>query len=177
MYLVNWKAEMQAQLSKNRHEVAEVISLDHDFALVVPLQQAGCGSCQAQTTCGTGILAKALGNKRQQIRLENSINAVVGDKVVVVVPERGLLIASSLIYLFPLITFFTIALIFNVFGLSESFQVIGGIAGLMSGFALAQIIAKLLNRKFLFSIRMVGFANENMTLHFERHLSDNKRSV
>jgi sigma-E factor negative regulatory protein RseC len=61
-----------------------------------------CGSCQAQSNCGTGSIARALARKREKLSFEYSSPVVVGQKVQLGIPEGNLLKASVLVYMLPL---------------------------------------------------------------------------
>lgn len=61
-----------------------------------------CGSCEAQSNCGTGAIAKVLAPKRERLKFPFDGQVAIGQKVTLGIPEESLLKASSLVYLVPL---------------------------------------------------------------------------
>lgn len=62
-----------------------------------------CGSCEAQSNCGTGAIAKVLASKPEDLQFYYDGRVSVGQKVKLGIPEQSLLKASSLVYLLPLV--------------------------------------------------------------------------
>ncbi|MFB1034367.1 MAG: SoxR reducing system RseC family protein, partial [Sinobacterium sp.] len=56
-----------------------------------------CGSCEAQSNCGTGAIAKVFATKRETLRFRLDEIVEVGQKVSLGIPEENLLKASSLV--------------------------------------------------------------------------------
>jgi sigma-E factor negative regulatory protein RseC len=63
-----------------------------------------CGSCEAQSNCGTGAIAKVFANKRETLRFRLNEMVEVGQKVSLGIPEENLLKASAIVYCLPLLT-------------------------------------------------------------------------
>lgn len=61
-----------------------------------------CGSCEAQSNCGTGAIAKVFAHKREKLRFEINETVSIGQKVKLGIPEENLLKASALVYFLPL---------------------------------------------------------------------------
>jgi sigma-E factor negative regulatory protein RseC len=61
-----------------------------------------CGSCEAQSNCGTGAIAKVFASKRETLRFRLNEMVEVGQKVSLGIPEENLLKASALVYCLPL---------------------------------------------------------------------------
>jgi sigma-E factor negative regulatory protein RseC len=61
-----------------------------------------CGSCEAQSNCGTGAIAKVFARKREKLRFEINETVSVGQQVKLGIPEENLLKASALVYFLPL---------------------------------------------------------------------------
>jgi len=62
-----------------------------------------CGSCEAQSNCGTGAIAKVFASKRETLRFRLNEMVEVGQKVSLGIPEENLLKASALVYCLPLL--------------------------------------------------------------------------
>jgi len=84
-------------------ELGVVVSVQDDWAEVEGQRRGSCGGCVANGACGTSLIARYLGRKRLLLRAYNSIGAGPGDQVVLGVPEGGLLEASFVAYLVPLL--------------------------------------------------------------------------
>ena len=61
-----------------------------------------CGSCEAQSNCGTGAIAKVFASKRETLRFRLNEIVEVGQKVSLGIPEENLLKASAMVYCLPL---------------------------------------------------------------------------
>ena len=70
-----------------------------------------CGSCEAQSNCGIGAIAKVFATKRETLRFRLNEMVEVGQKVSLGIPEENLLKASAMVYCFPLLALIMSALI------------------------------------------------------------------
>jgi sigma-E factor negative regulatory protein RseC len=70
-----------------------------------------CGSCEAQSNCGTGAIAKVFATKRETLRFRLNEMVEVGQKVSLGIPEENLLKASAMVYCLPLLALVMSALI------------------------------------------------------------------
>ena len=86
-------------------ETALVIAVDGDRVTVEAAIKSTCNACEAQSDCGTGVISRAIAPKTQQLTLRTPMTVHVGQKVIVGIPEAGILSASAWLYLLPLITF------------------------------------------------------------------------
>ena len=82
-------------------EQAQVIELDGDKLILQAQTQSACGSCSANKGCGTSLLSKVIGRKFTRFQAQNNVNAVVGDTVIVGIPEDALLKGSLVMYAIP----------------------------------------------------------------------------
>ena len=125
---------------------AHVIAAQAGMVTVEVTTQSSCSSCATKTGCGTGALSKVLGNKKMLIELENNLQLKIGDRVIVGLEERALVLGSLMIYLLPLLGFFVAAIgadylsdIWAVQG--EWLTIVGGICGLIISFLVIRNIA------------------------------------
>ncbi|MDP5028932.1 MAG: SoxR reducing system RseC family protein [Paraglaciecola sp.] len=88
-------------------EVGTIVSVTQEHGVqniwVETAIKTTCSSCQAQTNCGTSVVAKAFSPKKQSIKLPYEHAVVIGQKVKLGVPEEALLSASLQVYLLPLL--------------------------------------------------------------------------
>jgi sigma-E factor negative regulatory protein RseC len=86
----------------------------HDSQQVVIVEtqiKSTCGSCEAQTNCGTGAIAKVFASKRETLRFRLNEMVEVGQKVSLGIPEENLLKASAMVYCLPLFALVLSALV------------------------------------------------------------------
>ncbi len=126
-------------------EQARVVSVDEQYVWVETQRQSSCGHCSVKDGCGTQVLSKILGNKYTRVRCLNSLDARVGEDVIIGIEESALLTGSFLLYILPLI-----------------FMIVSG--------ALAVTISRFLWPDFidLFSVA-ASFSGLFMGLFFSRH--------
>ena len=92
-------------------ENAQVIEIKGDKLILQTQRQSACGSCEANKACGTSLLSKVVGQKFTRFQADNSINAKVGDTVVVGLPEDALLKGSMVMYIIPILGMLVFALL------------------------------------------------------------------
>ncbi len=96
-------------------EQAQVVEIKGDVLLLQAQTQSACGSCAANKGCGTSLLSKVVGRKFTQFQADNSVNANVGDTVIVGIPEDALLKGSMVMYLIPIVAMLIFALLADYF--------------------------------------------------------------
>ena len=92
-------------------ERARVIAIENDQLLLEAQTQAACGACAARQGCGTSLLSRWVGRKFTRFQAPNTVNASVGDEVVVGLAEEAMLKGSVLVYLLPLLAMIVFALL------------------------------------------------------------------
>ena len=89
-------------------EVGVICAIEHhdsqQVVLVETQIKSTCGSCEAQSNCGTGAIAKVFARKRETLRFRLNDLVEVGQKVSLGIPEENLLKASAIVYCLPLLT-------------------------------------------------------------------------
>ncbi len=129
------------------YEQAKIISVQGDRAAVEVINKSGCSSCQYSGACGTGTLGRLLGFQVKPISIHNAEKFKVGDRVMVQLPNRVLMISSFLVYLLPLMLMFSFSLLTNLLvGQNDLVNVLGAIFGLGSGLL---ITSQLTRRKLV----------------------------
>ena len=84
-------------------ETATVIAATPDYIWVEARARSACSSCQSENDCSTSTISKWFGVRRQHLRLNNHVHAQVGEKVIVGVADRVMVVASLTGYLLPLV--------------------------------------------------------------------------
>ena len=96
-------------------EIGVVCAIEqHNSVQVVLVEtqiKSTCGSCEAQSNCGTGAIAKVFASKRETLRFQLNELVEVGQKVSLGIPEENLLKASAIVYCLPLLALVMSALV------------------------------------------------------------------
>lgn len=113
-----------------------VVSVDGDEALVRGQRASACGSCAGKSSCST------LGSwveRMVEMRVQNPVDARIGDTVVVAVQEGVLLRAALRLYGLPMLAFFAFGMFFLKIAsmLHASAPDLWAVAGGMTGLAMA----------------------------------------
>ena len=123
-------------------ETGVVERVEDGYIWVSPASSGGaCGSCESSGSCSTSILVSLLqGKSSKTVRVDNTINAKVNDRVVLGIHPQGLLSGSALIYLLPILSLFIFAALGSQF-FSELVSIVAGIIGFIIGLYVSKKIA------------------------------------
>jgi sigma-E factor negative regulatory protein RseC len=125
-------------------ESGRVVELEGEYAWIESERSTACGGCAVRKGCGTGAMARVLGQRPVRLRVINRISAVVGDRVVVGISESGLLRGSLAVYAVPLAALFAGALGGHFIGgqlwpvARDPLAIAGAVSGLLAGLAWLQ---------------------------------------
>ena len=125
-------------------ERALVLSeVKHGYVRVKIQRQSACDSCQLKSGCGQSALTKLSSNKCIEFNVANTINAKEGDIVALAISEKGLLSASLLMFMMPLMLMLGVSLITKSFFVwSDGAVALSGLVSLLLGFGIARVYAK-----------------------------------
>lgn len=115
-------------------ESATVIAARGGQIWVEAQAQSGCSSCSTGS-CTTQVVGKLFGAKPNLLRLDNGLNARIGDRVVIGIPDELLVRASLLSYLAPVLVMLTVTGLAGGAGANEATQGLAALLGLVVGFA------------------------------------------
>lgn len=90
---------------------ARVITVEGDQLELEAETRSSCNACEVKSGCGTSVLARWVGRKFTRFHAKNTVDARVGDQVVVGLPESALVSGSMAIYLMPLLGMIVAALL------------------------------------------------------------------
>ncbi|OZB20563.1 MAG: sigma E positive regulator RseC/MucC [Marinobacter sp. 34-60-7] len=120
-------------------ETGKVVAVHGDQIWVQTIQTSACQRCSARAGCGQRALAAVSGGRANQILVENTAAARVGDEVVIGLDEQSLLTASLAVYGLPLILMLIFSgVVHQGFGASEPMTILAALVGLGSGFGLVR---------------------------------------
>lgn len=92
-------------------ESGTIIAVKDGKILVKTEVKSTCSHCQVRDNCGTSVIAKAFANKSEHLQYDCQQPVTLGQQVTLGIAEQTLLSASMLVYLLPLITLITAALL------------------------------------------------------------------
>ncbi len=119
---------------------AIVVHIDKSNTLVRVDQAGGCQQCNGKG-CGSGKLAQLFCSKPRQFNVVNTIDAKVGDNVIVSIADGAVLRGIGMVYLLPLSFLMAGVILASLSapdGYQDSYIAIGAITGLVCGLWLAK---------------------------------------
>lgn len=120
-------------------ETGRVVALAGDQVWVQTIRTSACQSCSARSGCGQRALAAVSSGRANQVLVDNSVGARVGDEVVIGLDEQSLLNASLAVYGLPLVLMVLGSLLaHNWVAASDLGAIAGAVSGLFLGFLLVQ---------------------------------------
>ncbi len=144
---------------EERALVIAVHGKKNEKATVRTQRLSACDACQLKSGCGTHSFAKLSGNQSIELDIANPLGARQGDVVLVAIPEQGLMLASLLMYLLPLVSMFMAVLVAQWLGVAGDPGLIGAAAaGLLAGFAVVRKQAARHRADTRFTPRMTSVA-------------------
>lgn len=117
-----------------------VIKAIHDDMVICGCSTSACKSCSGNSFCN-------IKEREIEARLPDEIEAAVGDTVELYLPPGKTILAGFMVMIVPLLLF---GLLFFLTGRvwpasGEGFRVLGGVFGLIGGFGLSWLYAKITN--------------------------------
>lgn len=120
-------------------ESGRVVAMVGDQIWVQTIRASACQSCSVRSGCGQRALAAVSSGRANQVLVDNTLGARVGDEVEVGLDEQSLLRASVALYGLPLVLMLFGSLLGH--GVSESSDlaaILGALAGLGLGFGVVR---------------------------------------
>ena len=125
-------------------ERARVIAVENNQLLLEAQTRAACNACAAKQGCGTSVLSKWVGRKFTRFQAPNTVNARVGDEVVVGLAEEAMLKGSVFVYLLPLLAMIGFALLADsLISTDTASRDLLVLVSAVAGFALMLVISRL----------------------------------
>lgn len=142
---------------------ATVVRLDGCNALVEADHVSGCEQCNGKG-CSSSKLGSLFCSTPRQFQVKNSINAKVGDDVVVAIGEGVMLRSIGLAYLLPLLLLLVGAALGSALAVEstqqDGYAVVGALIGLAAGLVVAKQIS-LRQTKNYFQPYLTGLSRSN----------------
>lgn len=119
-------------------EQAIVVDVDGHRVWVETRRQSACGRCAANKGCGSAVLQKVFGNKRNILPVTGDLAVNVGERVIIGVDEDSLVKGSVAVYAMPVAMMIIFAVIGDVLATRVSVNPdIMSIAGAVTGLAVS----------------------------------------
>lgn len=96
-----------------QEEIATVVSVSNGEVELTTKVKNTCDGCEQNSQCGTGLLARYLAPKPENLTLTCALPLKPGQKVKIGIPESMMLKLSALIYLVPILLLVFSALLFG----------------------------------------------------------------
>ena len=126
-------------------EHARVIAVENGQLLLEAQTKASCSACAVKQGCGTSVVSKWIGRKFTRFQAPNTVNARVGDEVVVGLAEEAMLKGSVLVYLLPLLAMIGFALLADsLIAADTASRDLMVLIAAVAGFSLMLVISRLL---------------------------------
>jgi sigma-E factor negative regulatory protein RseC len=128
-------------MSEIIHQSVIIKRIEGKYAWVISTEDSACANCASKSSCSSTNLLKPLLDatiKNKGLRVVNSLNAAVDDRVEIALSSTSLLKATMLAYLLPLLCLFIFAWLGKMF-FGETVSIFMGVAGLFVGFYLVKI--------------------------------------
>jgi sigma-E factor negative regulatory protein RseC len=120
---------------------SRVIKVEEDFIWAEPDINSACTHCSTHKGCGVSTLTTFFGQRANYIRVPKSMNAAVGDEVVLGIRTTALLKGTFLLYLLPLLSMLVSACAMNILSHNEALTALMAGGGLISGLATVRYLA------------------------------------
>lgn len=119
-------------------QIATVLRADANGFWLTTTPVSSCNSCQVNTDCGTGIVAKSLTPRQHSFFVSTTLQLLPGEQVKIGMAEQRLLQAAAMVYLLPLVLMLLLALTGAAMGLAEGWLMLLALLGASAGFMLAR---------------------------------------
>lgn len=125
-------------------EVATVTWSGQGMARVEAARNSACAQCSSRSNCSQGVLSQWSRGRSVEIEVLNPDNLPLapGQQVLIGLDEGGLMRASLLLYLVPLLLLVAGALVASMLGASEAIQMLTAALMLLVGFVAVRFLTR-----------------------------------
>ncbi len=112
----------------------EANSNKQPLATIEVVRKTACGLCGQTRGCGNSIWGKIFAHKATSFKAQNTINATVGQSVIVGIDEVAVMKSALLLYIVPLVTMLIGSILVSQLHTSDVAAMIGAAIGLVLGY-------------------------------------------
>lgn len=132
-------------------DIGIVIDIKNEFAFVEVEKTQNCSNCKMKSLCFNK------GNEKTIFKIENRLNAEIGDKISFLIEPQIRILSFALIYLLPIFILIATYIIFRfAIKLSENLAILASIISLPISFIFLKYIDKILTKKGLINPKMIN---------------------
>lgn len=152
-------------------ETAQVVNVAEGEVWVETERRSTCSSCSARAGCGTGVLSRVLGKRRNRVRVISELSLRVGDRVVIGIHEQALVRGSLAVYAVPIVLMLLGALAGELgarqflWQSAEAASTLLGVAGLAGGLWWLQRFTQRIKSDENYQPRVLRRANTVLETH------------
>jgi sigma-E factor negative regulatory protein RseC len=103
-------------------------------ATIEIVRKTACSLCGQTSGCGNAFWGKLFAHKASSFKAQNSINAQVGQSVIVGIDEAAVMRSALILYLVPLATMLVSALLATQIVATDISAMVGAAIGLVAGY-------------------------------------------
>jgi len=107
---------------------------ENPSATIEIVRETACELCGKTRGCGNALWGKIFAHKTTSFKAENSIDAKVGQSVIVGIDEKAVMKSALLLYIVPLVTMLIGTILASQISSTDFVAMIGAAAGLVVGF-------------------------------------------
>jgi len=148
-----------------------VIALEGDSALLQTQNKLTCASCHVSDSCGNGIIERYFSGKMFETRVKNTLEAKIGDRLVIEMMKSNLTKASVIVYLLPIVLMLISALFGNLLNLSENVLILTSLIGLTLGLVLAGLFNQSVKGNSHYQPQMKSIINRQSSQSLQTKIS------
>ncbi|WP_107850865.1 SoxR reducing system RseC family protein [Oceanimonas marisflavi] len=123
-------------------EIATVTTVHTGAVEVSCFSKSACGQCRQSSSCGTGLVSKALPGRDHRFVIATGLELRPGQQVRIGIPEHSLITGALLVYLLPLLCLLAGGLLASWAGFADGGSIAGALAGGVLGFGLASRLSR-----------------------------------
>ncbi len=123
-------------------ELAIVVGVENQSALLEVIRRKPCGLCGQTRGCGISLWGRIFGHRSNVFKVQNHIDAKIGDSVVVGVEENALMFGAVSLYGIPLAAILVGSVLASQFAPAHSNADLYATGGALSGLVLGLLWLK-----------------------------------
>lgn len=112
----------------------EIQGEDQSVATIEVVRKTACELCGKTRGCGNALWGKIFAHKTTSFKAENSIDAKVGQSVIVGIDEKAVMKSALLLYIVPLVTMSIGTILASQISSTDFVAMIGAAVGLVVGY-------------------------------------------
>ncbi|MGD8999934.1 MAG: SoxR reducing system RseC family protein [Granulosicoccaceae bacterium] len=157
-------------------ETVSVVAQDGQYVWVEATSRSACSSCGSGGSCGTSVLGGLFKQRKNYLRVIDSLDLRVGEQAIVGMEELALLKAAFFAYLVPVLLMVVTSISASSRGMQDSAVMLLGMFGLVAGFLLVRSISKrrpggLVTARLLRRVHPLGEQHTMQFINLERNAS------